>query len=103
MVDQQQVEDAVEQHEDNRDRIRFGSNDAIDDGSLLNGDPNEYEDDSWTKPLEIPSSTMPLLARRVEVDKIRTRLGQGIVTRSQLMNFCAHFSFVSSIEPLKEY
>ena len=44
---------------------------------------------------------MPLVARRVEVDKILTGLSQGIVTHSQLMNFCAHFSFVSSIEPLR--
>ena len=70
MVDQQQVDDAVEQHEDNRDRIRFGNDDAIDDGSLLDGDPNEYEDDSLMEPLETPSSTMPLVARRVEVYKI---------------------------------
>src|SRR4051812_29868798 len=44
---------------------------------------------------------MPLVARRVEVHKILSVLGQGIVARRQLMNFCAHFSFVSSIEPLR--
>jgi len=44
---------------------------------------------------------MPLVARHVEVDKILSGLGQGIVTRSQLMNFCTHFSFVSKIEPLR--
>src|SRR3954467_10462219 len=44
---------------------------------------------------------MPLVARRIAVDKILTGLGQGIVTRRQIMNFCAHFSFVSSVEPLR--
>ena len=68
---------------------------------LMDDDPNVYHEPEWVEPLETPTSTMPLVARLVEVDKILTGLGQGIVTRSQLMNFCAHFSFVSSIEPLR--
>ena len=40
------------------------------------------------------------MAGRVDVDKILTGISEGRVTRKQLTNFCAHFSFVSS-EPLK--
>src|SRR3954463_5854407 len=36
----------------------------------------------------------------LRLKKILSGLGQGIATHRQLMNFCAHFSFVSSIEPL---
>jgi len=101
VVAQPQIDDAGEPHEANRDRIHFGENDDIVDGSSLEDEPNVYHEPEWVEPLETPISTMPLVARRVEVDKILTGLGQGIVTRSQLMNFCAHFSFVSSIEPLR--
>ena len=101
VVAQPQVDDVVEPHEDNRDRVHFGDDDDIVDGSSLDDEPNVYHELEWVEPLETPTSTMPLVARRVEVDKILTGLGQGIVTRSQLMNFCAHFLFVSSIEPLK--
>ena len=44
---------------------------------------------------------MPRVAGRVDVDKILTGISEGRVTRKHLTNFCAHFSFVSSIEPLK--
>src|SRR3954468_17721462 len=95
------VDDAEESQENNQDRIHFGEDDELVDGSALDDEPNVVYELEWVEPLETPSSTMPLVARRVEVDKILTGLGQGIVTRSQLMNFCAHFSFVSSIEPLR--
>ena len=44
---------------------------------------------------------MPRVAGRVDVDKILTGISEGRVTRKQLTNFCAHFLFVSSVEPLK--
>src|SRR5215216_7595694 len=44
---------------------------------------------------------MPHVAGRVDIDKILIGISEGRVTRKQLTNFCAHFSFVSSIEPLK--
>lgn len=44
---------------------------------------------------------MPRVAGHVDVDQILTGILEGRVTRKQLTNFCAHFSFVSSIKPLK--
>ena len=41
------------------------------------------------------------MAGRVDVDKILTGISEGRVTRKQVTNFCAHFLFVSSVEPLK--
>src|SRR4051812_20897535 len=96
-----QVNDAVESQENNRDHIHFGEDDELVDGSALDDEPNVVYEPEWVEPLETPSSTIPLVARRVEVDKILSGLGQGIVTRRQLMKFCSHFSFVSSIEPLR--
>ena len=49
---------------------------------------------------ETLTSIMPRVAGRVDVDKILTGISEGRVTRKQLTNFCAHFSFVSSVEPL---
>ena len=83
---QPHVVDAVEPRDDHRDRIHFGENDDSDDGSYLDDEPNVYYEPEWVEPLETPTSIMPVVARRVEVDKILTGLGQGIVTRSQLMN-----------------
>ena len=99
-VAQPQVEVAVDPR-DRLDRICFGENDEIDDGSALEDEPNVAHEPEWVEPIETPTSIMPLLARRVDVDKILTGLGQGIVTLRQLMKFCAHFSFVSCIEPLR--
>src|SRR3954467_3558607 len=94
------VDDAEESQENNLDRIHFGEDDELVDGSALDDQPNVVYEPEWVEPLETPSSTMPLVARRVEVDKILSGLGQGIVTCRKLKDFCAHFSFVSSIEPL---
>src|SRR3954464_15559633 len=86
-----QVDDAVESQENNCDRIHFGEDDELVDGSTLDDEPHVVYEPEWVEPLETSYSTMPLVARRVEVDKILMGLGQGIVTRRQLMNFCAHF------------
>ena len=82
VVSQPQVDDVVEPHEDNRDRIHFGDNDDIVDGSSLDDYPNVYHEPEWVEPLETPTSTMPSVARRSEIYNILTGLGQGIVTHS---------------------
>jgi hypothetical protein len=35
------------------------------------------------------------------VDNILGSIQRGVTTRSRLANFCEHYSFVSSLEPLK--
>ena len=61
----------------------------------------DMDDGHEVEPRETLTSIMPRVAGRVDVDKILTDISEGRVTRKHLTNFCAHFSFVSSIEPLK--
>ena len=61
----------------------------------------DVDDGHEVEPRETLTSIMPRVAGRVDVDKILTGISEGRVTRKQLTNFCAHFSFVSSVEPLK--
>jgi hypothetical protein len=35
------------------------------------------------------------------VDQILGDISKGVTTRSRLVNFCEHYSFVSSIEPFR--
>ena len=59
-------------------------------------------DDGYeVEPRETLTSIMPRVAGRVDVDEILTGISEGRVTHKHLTNFCAHFSFVSSIEALK--
>ena len=59
------------------------------------------DDGHEVEPRETLTSVMPRVAGRVDVDKIFTGISKGRVTRKQLTNFFAHFSFVSSVELLK--
>ena len=59
------------------------------------------DDGHEVEPRETLTSIMPRVAGRVDVDKTLTGISEGRVTCKQLTNFCDHFSFVSSVEPLK--
>ena len=61
----------------------------------------DVDNGNEVEPSETLTSIMPRVAGCVDIDKILTGMSEGRVTRKQLANFCAHFSFVSSIEPLK--
>ena len=61
----------------------------------------DVDDGHEVEPRETLTSIMPRVAGRVDVDKILTGISEGRVTRKHLTNFCAHFSFVSSFEPIK--
>jgi hypothetical protein len=45
-----------------------------------------------------PTQVRATIQRNHPVDQI---LGKGVTTRSRLVNFCEHYSFVSSIEPFR--
>ena len=61
----------------------------------------DVDDGHEVEPREMLTSIMPRVAGHVDVDKILTGLSESRVTHKHLTNFCAHFSFVSSVEPLK--
>jgi hypothetical protein len=59
------------------------------------------DDGNEVEPNETLTSIMPRVAGHVGIDQILNGISEGRVTRKQLTNFCDHFLFVSSIEPLK--
>lgn len=59
----------------------------------------DVDDGNEVEPRETLTSIMPRVAGRVDIDQILTGVSEGRVTRKQLTNFCAHFSFVSSTVP----
>ena len=42
-----------------------------------------------------------MIQRNHPVDQILGDISKGVTTRSRLVNFCEHYSFVSSIEPFR--
>jgi hypothetical protein len=51
-------------------------------------------------PLAPPTQVRATIQRNHPVDEILGDISKGVTTRSRLANFCEHYSFVSSIEPL---
>lgn len=51
------------------------------------------DDGHEVEPRETLASIMHRVAGRVDFDKILIGISEGRVTRKQLTNFCAHFSF----------
>jgi hypothetical protein len=48
-----------------------------------------------------PTQVRTSIQRHHPVDQILGDISKGVTTRSQLSNFCVHYSFVSSIEPFR--
>jgi hypothetical protein len=48
-----------------------------------------------------PTQVWATILRNHLVDQIMGDISKGVTTRSCLANFCEHYSFVSSIEPLR--
>jgi hypothetical protein len=48
-----------------------------------------------------PTQVRATIQRDHPVDQILGDISKGVTTRSRLVNFCEHYSFVSSIEPFK--
>jgi hypothetical protein len=58
---------------------------------------DKEEEESQAPPTQIRST----IQRNHPVDQILFDISKGVTTRSQLANFCEHYSFVSSIEPFR--
>jgi hypothetical protein len=48
-----------------------------------------------------PTQVRATIQRNHPVDQILGDISKGVTTRSRLVNFCEHYSFVSSIEPFR--
>jgi hypothetical protein len=48
-----------------------------------------------------PTQVRAMIQRDHPVDQIPGDISKGVTTRSRLVNFCEHYSFVSSIEPFR--
>ena len=48
-----------------------------------------------------PTQVRAVIQRDHPVDQILGDISKGVTTRSRLVNFCEHYSFVSSIEPFR--
>src|SRR5699024_7401607 len=48
-----------------------------------------------------PTQVRAMIQRDHPVDQILGDISKGVTTRSRLVNFCEHYSFVSSIEPFR--
>jgi hypothetical protein len=55
------------------------------------------EEASWAPPTQVRAT----IQRHHPVDQILGDISKRVTTRSQLANFCEHYSFVSSIEPFR--
>ena len=64
-------------------------------------DVSDVDDGNEVEPRETLTSIMPRVAGHVDADQILECISEGRVTHKQLTNFCAHCSFVPSVEPLK--
>jgi hypothetical protein len=48
-----------------------------------------------------PTQVRAMIQRNHPIDQILGDISKGVTTRSRLINFCEHYSFVSSIEPFR--
>ena len=113
-VDQVQVDDQVPHHDHPQEHDHHQEQEQ--ESAIIDDEPQQmqYEEEDLpphindpyvedvddghaVEPRETLTSIMPHVAGRVDVDKILTGISEGRVTRKQLTNFCAHFSFVSSV------
>jgi hypothetical protein len=61
-------------------------------------DDHDMEEEAPRVP---PTQVRATIQRNHPVDQILGDISKGVTTRSRLVNFCEHYSFVSSIEPFR--
>ena len=65
------------------------------------GGAQDVEDDEEEVPQAPPTQVRAMIQRNHPVDQILGDISKGVTTRSRLVIFCEHYSFVSSIEPFR--
>jgi hypothetical protein len=67
----------------------------------IKGGAHEEQDKEKEASRAPPTQVRSTIQRNHLVDQILGDISMGVTTRSQLANFCEHYSFVSSIEPFR--
>jgi hypothetical protein len=70
------------------------------DKGLDQGWAHEEQDKEEEAPQAPPTQVWATIQRNHPVDQILGDISKGVTTCSCLANFCEHYSFVSSIEPI---
>jgi hypothetical protein len=72
------------------------------DDDINQGGAHEEED---KKEEDVPQAPPPQVCATIQrdhlVDLILWDIDKGVITQCRVVNFCEHYSFVSSIEPLR--
>ena len=83
-------------HPPTQDDEQVHQQEACDQGGAQ--DDHVMEEEAQPAP---PTQVRAMIQRDHPVDQILGDISKGVTTRSRLVNFCEHYSFVSSIEPFR--
>ena len=83
-------------HPPTQDDEQVHQKEACDQGGAQ--DDHVMEEEAQPAP---PTQVRAVIQRDHPVDQILGDISKGVTTRSRLVNFCEHYSFVSSIEPFR--
>jgi hypothetical protein len=85
-----------------RDFGQISKNSGDADEEALDQDKEDEDDDPVQHQAQTPHLRVHQIIQHVHpVDNILGSIQRGVTTRSRLTNFCEHYSFVSSLKPLK--
>ena len=94
--EQDQPSSSTMVHPPTQDDEQVHQQEACDQGGAQ--DDHVMEEEAQPAP---PTQVRAMIQRDHPVDQILGDISKGVTTRSRLVNFCEHYSFVSSIEPFR--
>ena len=94
--EQDQPSSSTMVHPPTQDDEQVYQKEACDQGGAQ--DVHVMEEEAQPAP---PTQVRAMIQRDHPVDQILGDISKGVTTRSRLVNFCEHYSFVSSIEPFR--
>ena len=94
--EQDQPSSSTMVHPPTQDDEQVHQKEACDQGGAQ--DDHVMEEEAQPAP---PTQVRAMIQRDHPVDQILGDISKGVTTRSRLVNFCEHYSFVSSIEPFR--
>ena len=95
-LEQDQPSSSTTVHPPTQDDEQVHQKEACDQGGAQ--DDHVMEEEAQPAP---PTQVRAMIQRDHPVDQILGDISKGVTTRSRLVNFCEHYSFVSSIEPFR--
>ena len=93
--DQDQPSSSTLVHPPTQDEEQVPQDEGMDQGGA------HEEKDKEEVPQAPPTQVRATIQRDHPIDQILGDISKGVTTRSRLVNFCEHYSFVSSIEPFR--